>query len=110
MVKSKPTIHDLARQAAKVLAQTGALERDVSAWRLAPRPFVAVAAADPVGLARAARALADLEEVRPGGAAYVVVNRWRAGLGWSRDASARGAGRVRPEVRRKHQEHEQHEV
>jgi MinD-like ATPase involved in chromosome partitioning or flagellar assembly len=44
-----------------------------------------VAAADPVGLARAARALVDLEEVRPGGAAYVVVNRWRFGLGWSRD-------------------------
>ena len=46
---------------------------------------VAVAAADPVGLARAARALVDLEEVRPGGATCVVVNRWRPGLGWSRD-------------------------
>lgn len=44
---------------------------------------VAVAAADPVSLARAARALADLEDVRPGGAAYVVVNRWRPGAGWS---------------------------
>lgn len=46
---------------------------------------VAVAAADPVGLARAARALVDLEDVRPGGPEYVVVNRWRAGLGWSRE-------------------------
>lgn len=57
----------------------------VTATVTAADVVVAVAAADPVGLARAARALVDLSEVRPGGAAYVVVNRWRTGLGWSRD-------------------------
>lgn len=44
---------------------------------------VLVASADPVGLARLARSVVDLQQLRPGGPAYVVVNRWRAGLGWS---------------------------
>ena len=64
-----------------------AVSRDalVTATVAAADIVVAVASADPVGLARAARALADLEEVRPCGAAYVVVNRWRTGLGWTRE-------------------------
>jgi MinD-like ATPase involved in chromosome partitioning or flagellar assembly len=44
---------------------------------------VLVGAADPVGLARLARALVDLQEVLPDVAVHVVVNRARATLGWS---------------------------
>jgi hypothetical protein len=40
-----PTM-DLARRAAEVLQELHALERDTSSWRLAPRPFVEVAAAE----------------------------------------------------------------
>jgi Mrp family chromosome partitioning ATPase len=46
---------------------------------------LAVGAADPVGLARLARGVVDLSEAVPGAAPHVVVNRWRSGLGWSRE-------------------------
>lgn len=45
---------------------------------------VVVAAADPVGLTRLARALVDLAHVRPEGPTVVAVNRMRPGLGWTR--------------------------
>jgi MinD-like ATPase involved in chromosome partitioning or flagellar assembly len=45
---------------------------------------VVVAAPDPVGLQRAARALTDLVELRPAGADIVAVNRMRPTLGWQR--------------------------
>ena len=44
---------------------------------------VAVGAADPVGLARLARGLAELREVVPDAAVHLVVNRMRPTLGWS---------------------------
>ena len=44
---------------------------------------VVVGTADPVGLSRLARALVDLRDVLGGAAVRVVVNRARAGLGWS---------------------------
>ena len=50
---------------------------------------VVVGAADPVGLARLARALVELREVVPGVAPRVVVNRTRASLGWA-DKEVRG--------------------
>lgn len=43
---------------------------------------VLVGAADPVGLARLARARSDLGELLPGAVPWVVVNRMRATLGW----------------------------
>jgi hypothetical protein len=46
MAKLKPALMDLARRAVVVLQELHELERDVSAWRLAPRPFVEVAAAE----------------------------------------------------------------
>jgi hypothetical protein len=46
MAKLKPALMDLARRAAVVLQELHALERDVSAWRLSPRPFVEVAATE----------------------------------------------------------------
>lgn len=46
---------------------------------------IVVGAADPVGLARLARALVDLEEELPDAPVHVVVNRTRATLGWSDD-------------------------
>jgi MinD-like ATPase involved in chromosome partitioning or flagellar assembly len=50
---------------------------------------VVVGAADPVGLARLARALVELREVVPGVRPRVVVNRTRSSLGWS-DREIRG--------------------
>ena len=44
---------------------------------------VVVGTADPVGLSRLARALVDLRDVLGGAPVRVVVNRSRAGLGWS---------------------------
>jgi MinD-like ATPase involved in chromosome partitioning or flagellar assembly len=44
---------------------------------------VVVGSADPVGLARLARALVDLRELRAGLPVRVVVNRMRPTLGWS---------------------------
>ncbi len=44
---------------------------------------VAVGAADPVGLARLARGLAELRELVPGVEVHLVVNRMRPSLGWS---------------------------
>ena len=45
--------------------------------------IVVVGTADPVGLARLARALVDLREISGGQPVRVVVNRQRSGLGWS---------------------------
>lgn len=45
--------------------------------------LVVVGAADPVGLARLARGLAELRERVPGVPTRVVINRMRASLGWS---------------------------
>ncbi len=45
--------------------------------------IVVVGAADAVGLARLARALADLDAMLPGAAVSVVVNKARESLGWS---------------------------
>lgn len=44
---------------------------------------VVVGAGDPVGLARLARAVVDLEELLPRAAVRIVVNRMRGSLGWS---------------------------
>lgn len=78
--------------------EQGAVSRDalVTGVVAAADVVVAVGSADPVGLARAARALADLADVRPDGAAYVVVNRWRSGLGWSREQVEELVGRIAP--------------
>lgn len=46
---------------------------------------LAVGAADPVGLARLARGVVDLRAAVPDADVQVVLNRWRSGLGWSRD-------------------------
>lgn len=46
---------------------------------------IVVGAADPVGLSRLVRALAELKDVVPHSTPVVVVNRMRAGLGWSRE-------------------------
>ncbi len=48
-----------------------------------------VGSADPVGLARLARALVDLREREPDTAVHVVVNRSRASLGWT-EAEVKG--------------------
>jgi len=49
---------------------------------------LAVGSADPLGLARLARARSDLREVVPAAAVRLVVNRVRGGLGWSREEVA----------------------
>ncbi|MPZ96382.1 MAG: P-loop NTPase [Propionibacteriales bacterium] len=46
---------------------------------------LAVGSADPVGLTRLARGVVDLRAAVPGASVRVVLNRWRGGLGWSRD-------------------------
>jgi Flp pilus assembly CpaE family ATPase len=57
---------------------------------------VVVGAADPVGLVRLARGLAELDAVvRPGGV-RVVVNRYRPGLRWSTDEIRELLGRLTP--------------
>jgi MinD-like ATPase involved in chromosome partitioning or flagellar assembly len=57
---------------------------------------VVVGAADPVGLARLARGLAELDAVvRPGGV-RIVVNRYRPGLRWSTDEIRELLGRFTP--------------
>jgi MinD-like ATPase involved in chromosome partitioning or flagellar assembly len=57
---------------------------------------VVVGAADPVGLARLARALVELDECLPGTPRRVVVNRMRSSLGWAeREVAAMVDGFVR---------------
>lgn len=89
----------LARREGPVLLDTGfCLESDAAA-DYSGRPgrtgltlaglaegdvVVAVGSADPVGLSRLARGLAELREVVPDVAVQVVVNRWRSRLGWTR--------------------------
>ncbi|HET6153479.1 MAG TPA: hypothetical protein VFE15_11005 [Marmoricola sp.] len=65
--------------------ESGEAERDrmtVEALQAADE-VVVVGQADPVGLTRLARALVELEELRPGVPVRVLVNRARSGLGWS---------------------------
>lgn len=58
---------------------------------------VVVGSAEPVGLARLARALVDLAEVAPGVLPHVVVNRFRPSLGWrERDVAGMVEGYLRP--------------
>ncbi len=106
---------ELGRAQGEVVVDTGfSLEREPGADPAA-RPLrnqltlgalevadvvVVVGAADPVGLSRLARGLADVREASEAaarGALHVVVNRMRASLGWSeRDIAAMVAGLVRP--------------
>lgn len=88
----------LAREQGPVLLDTGfCLEVDAAA-DYSGRPgrtgltlaalaeadvVVAVGTADPVGLSRLARGLAELREVAEDVELHVVVNRWRGRLGWS---------------------------
>jgi MinD-like ATPase involved in chromosome partitioning or flagellar assembly len=54
---------------------------------------VVVGSADPVGLSRLARGMAELREVTNGRPVHVVVNRWRSRLGWAEsDVAALVAG------------------
>jgi Flp pilus assembly CpaE family ATPase len=55
---------------------------------------VVVAAADPVGLSRLVRAVAELGETVPGARLRLVVNGARASLGWSQDEMARTLERL----------------
>ncbi|WP_019143427.1 AAA family ATPase [Aeromicrobium massiliense] len=55
---------------------------------------VVVAAADPVGLSRLVRAVAELGEVVPGARLRLVVNGARPSLGWSQDEVARTLERL----------------
>lgn len=58
---------------------------------------VVVGSAEPVGLARLARALVDLADVAPGVLPHVVVNRFRPSLGWSeREVAGMVEGYLRP--------------
>lgn len=58
---------------------------------------VVVGGAEPVGLARLARALVELGELAPGIAPHVVVNRMRSSLGWSeRDVTGMIGDYARP--------------
>ena len=97
-------LDEASRLAAHVVLDTGfSLESDPSdPFGAAPQrnrmtldavhaadEVVVVGAADPVGLARLARALVELREVLPGVRPRVVVNRTRPSLGWS-DREIRG--------------------
>jgi MinD-like ATPase involved in chromosome partitioning or flagellar assembly len=89
---------DLGRRQGQVVLDTGfCLEEDPAA-DYAGRPgrnamtlaavshadaVVVVGSADPVGLSRLARGLAELREVTDGRPVHVVVNRWRSRLGWA---------------------------
>lgn len=58
---------------------------------------VVVGSAEPVGLARLARALVDLADVVPGVLPHVVVNRFRPSLGWrEQDVTGMVEGYLRP--------------
>lgn len=58
--------------------------------------LVVVGRADPVGLSRLARALTDLQDVVPGVAPHVVVNRCRRSLAWEPDEVTSLLGRCGP--------------
>lgn len=102
----------LGRRQGPVVIDTGfSLEEDPAA-EYAARPgrngmtlealaaadvVVVVGAADPVGLSRLARGLAELRESTGVGPVHVVVNRWRNRLGWSEaDVAGLLAGFGRP--------------
>ncbi len=69
----------------------------LTALEAADRVLV-VGTADPLGVARLARARLELREVAPAAAVRLVVNRVRAGLGWSRDDVSQTLLRVIGEV------------
>lgn len=88
---------EMARSVGEVVVDTGfCLEDDsdrpgggrhaltLTAVRHADEVLV-VGTADAVGLARLARGLSELAEVRPSGVTRVVVNRMRASVGWRED-------------------------
>lgn len=101
----------LARAQGHVVVDTGPGLEDDPGHDLGARPsrhqltleavdtadeIVVVGAADPVGLARLARGLAELRERVPGTPVRVVVNRMRSSLGWSeRDVAGMVGGLVR---------------
>lgn len=99
----------LASEAGDVVVDTGAVLTSAQTWRDgAPGltlealevadEVVVVGAADPVGLARLARALVELREEWDDTPVRVVVNRMRPSLGWSRSDVAgmvEGFARVR---------------
>jgi len=102
-VEVRPGVVDhvlaIARGRGDVVVDTGfCLEQGDAPYDLGGRPsrhqmtlealaaadeVVAVGSADPVGLSRLARGLADLRELAPGTAVRVVVNRMRSSLGWT---------------------------
>ncbi|MDF9717126.1 hypothetical protein KK617_13310, partial [Nocardioides sp. ChNu-99] len=101
---------DLAREVGHVVLDTGfALDHDDGGFAVGPArneltttaveladEVVVVGTADPVGLTRLARGLADLRELGRGDV-HVVVNRMRSTLGWSeREVTSMLADFVRP--------------
>ncbi|MFW6775985.1 AAA family ATPase [Nocardioides sp. CPCC 205120] len=101
---------DLAREVGHVVLDTGfALDHDDGGFAVGPArneltttaveiadEVVVVGTADPVGLTRLARGLADLRELGRG-EVHVVVNRMRSTLGWSeREVTSMLADFVRP--------------
>jgi MinD-like ATPase involved in chromosome partitioning or flagellar assembly len=103
---------ETALRHAHVVADTGFSLEDDPAHDFGTRPprnqltlatlamadeIVVVGSADPVGLSRLVRGLADLRELVPATAVRVVVNRMRASLGWTeRDVAGMVGGFARP--------------
>src|SRR5690606_11947863 len=99
----------LASEAGDVVVDSGAVLTSAQTWRdgvpgltlealEVADEVVVVGAADPVGLARLARALVELREEWDDTPVRVVVNRMRPSLGWSRSDVAgmvEGFARVR---------------
>ena len=103
---------ETALRHAHVVADTGFSLEDDPAHDFGTRPprnqltlatlatadeIVVVGSADPVGLSRLVRGLADLRELVPATPLRVVVNRMRASLGWTeRDVAGMVGGFARP--------------
>lgn len=103
---------EVAREQAEVVVDTGFSLEDDPGSEYGARPgrnhltlaalevadeVVAVGGADPVGLSRLARGLAELRELLGGRPVHVVVNRMRPTLGWSeRDIAGMVTGFARP--------------
>ncbi len=103
---------ETARQEAHVVVDTGSSLEDDPAIDYGARPprnqltlatldladeIVVVGAADPVGLSRLVRGLADLRELVPTTPLRVVINRMRPSLGWSeREVAGMVGGFARP--------------
>jgi len=104
---------ETARRHAHVVVDTGFSLEDDPGLEVGLRPprnqltlaslgladeVVVVGAADPVGLSRLVRGLADLRELHPATPLRVVVNRMRPSLGWTeKDVAGMVAGFARPE-------------